>query len=119
METAASMSLALPARRCRKGGAKSSGAPEALGPLLGGLCAAAAERRLRPVDILVGPRGVDGGRLPRREALRVFLRQPRQRAGLRRAQVEDAVAWLCDASGNVDVRDVCAYADQYARAQRQ
>ena len=113
------MSLALPARRRRKQGAKSSAPPEALGPLLGGLCAAAAERRLRPVDILVGARGVDGGRLPRREALRVLQRQPRQRAGLRRAEVEDAVAWLCDATGNVDVRDVCAYADQYSRAQRQ
>ena len=39
-----------------------------LGALLGGLASAASQRRLRPVDVLVGSRGVDAGRLPRRDA---------------------------------------------------
>ena len=92
--------------------------PRCFGTFLSGLLLRAKQSRVRPVDVLVGHDGVDGGLL----ALRFFTRRLRDlNFGLSTREMQEIAIFLAADAGShrnakaVDIAKLCRHADQYRR----
>ena len=92
--------------------------PHCFGAFLSGLLLRAKKSRVRPVDVLVGHHGVDGGLL----ALRFFTRRLCElNFGLSQREVQEIAIFLAADAGShrnakaVDIAKLCRHADQYRR----